>query len=118
MDSNGANSRQIAAPEKAAQSFSRGSWIFPVVWSPNGKRLAYIECHGTTAPDPAEDTFSLRTRDAGGGDLQVVLSNPQLEQALWWDSDGRILYAYRENPLTERTDQGIYSVRVDERKSN
>ena len=114
MDSNGANSRQIAVPDKADQLFARGSWIFSVVWSPNGKRLAYIECHGTTAPDPAEDAFSLRTRDAGGGDLQIVQSDPELQPALSWQSDGRIFYAHRNDPLSERTDDGVYSVRVSE----
>jgi Tol biopolymer transport system component len=86
-----------------------------VVWSPSGKRLAYIERHGVTAPSPADDTFSLETLDANGGDLQVVLTDSRVAPAIWWAADGRILYAYRENPASERGDQGVYSIPVDER---
>ena len=76
--------------------------------------MAFIERHGTTAPDPAEDAYSLRTRDADGGDLQVVLDDPHLGQALWWGADERIFYAHRQDELSERTDQGVYAVRVRE----
>jgi hypothetical protein len=65
------------------------------------------------APLPLERSFSLR--DANGGDLQIVLNNNRLKQALSWVADGRILYAYREDPTSERSDQGVYSIRVDER---
>ena len=115
-DADGSNSRKIAESGKPDQPNSRGSWIFPVVWSPDGKRLAYIERHGVTAPEPAEDTYSLLTRDANGGDPQVILKDdPRLRLALWWAADGRIFYAYRDNPASERGDEGVYGIRVDER---
>jgi DNA-binding winged helix-turn-helix (wHTH) protein/Tol biopolymer transport system component len=113
MDSDGANPRKIAATEKPGGP--SGSQIWPVVWSPGGQRIAYIESHGLAAPPPAEDSFSLQTRDANGGDLQVVLNDSRLKQALCWAADGRILYAYDDDPISERTDQGVYSIRVDER---
>jgi DNA-binding winged helix-turn-helix (wHTH) protein/Tol biopolymer transport system component len=115
MGSDGANPRKIAESGKPGQPNSR-SWIFPVAWSPGGQRLAYIERHGVSAPVPAEDTFSLLTRDANGGDLQVVLKDgPRLRSALWWAADGRILYAYHDDPENERGDEGVYSIPVDER---
>jgi DNA-binding winged helix-turn-helix (wHTH) protein/Tol biopolymer transport system component len=115
MNSDGANVRKIASVGKPDQTTERGRWIYPVVWSPSGKRLAYIERHGVTAPEPADDTFSLETRDANGGDLQVVLNDLRVAPAVWWAADGRILYAYREDPASERSDEGVYSIRVDER---
>jgi len=116
MDADGANARKIAESGKPDQSNFRGSWIFPVVWSPDGKRLAYIERHGVSAPEPAADTFSLRTLNANGGDLQVVLQDdPRLAAALWWAEGGRIFYGYGDNPAQERGDHGVYSIAVDER---
>jgi DNA-binding winged helix-turn-helix (wHTH) protein/Tol biopolymer transport system component len=109
MDSDGANRRKIAVAETP-----RGR-ISPVVWSPRGQRIAYIESQGLAVFDPEEDSFSLQTRDANGGDLQLVLSDTRLKEALCWTGDGRILYAYREDPASERSDEGIYSIRVDER---
>jgi DNA-binding winged helix-turn-helix (wHTH) protein/Tol biopolymer transport system component len=113
MDSDGANRRKIAAAETADRPL-RGR-IWPVVWSPRGRRIAYIESHGLAVLQPEEDSFSLQTRDANGGDLQVVLSDTRLKQALCWVADGRILYAYRDDPSSERSDEGVYSIRVDER---
>jgi DNA-binding winged helix-turn-helix (wHTH) protein len=116
MDSDGTNARKIAESGSRDHANLRGSWIFRVAWSPGGQRIAYIECHGAAAPEPAEDTFSLLTRDANGGDPQVVLKDdPGLGPALWWAADGRILYAYRGDPSSERGDEGINSISVDER---
>ena len=116
MNSDGTNARKIAESGKPDQPNFRGSWIFPVVWSPDGKRLAYTERHGVAAPEPAADTLSLRTVNANGDDLQVVLKDdPRLASALWWAEDGRIFYGYSDNPAQERGDHGVYSIAIDQR---
>ena len=40
--------------------------------------------------------------------------DPRLRPALWWTADGRNFYAYRDNPASERGDEGVYAIRVDE----
>ena len=113
MDSDGANRRKIAVAGTTDKAL-RGR-IWPAVWSPRGQRVAYIESHGLAVLDPEEDSFSLQTRDASGGDLHVVLKDTRLKKALCWNTDGRILYAYRQDLASERSDEGLYSIRVDER---
>jgi Tol biopolymer transport system component len=113
MDSDGANRRKIAVAETADKSL-RGR-IWSVAWSPRGQRIAYIQSRDIAVLNPEEDSFSLQTRDANGGDPQVILGDTRLKQALYWVADGRILYAYREDPASERSDEGVYSIRVDER---
>ncbi len=57
--------------------------------------------------DPPLFANSLLTRDANGGDLQVVLKDDsRLRPALWWTADGRILFAYLNDPTSEREDTG------------
>ena len=114
MDSDGANPRKVVSAGRRDQPNSLGSSIHPMAWSPGGQRIAYIEGHFATAPDPAEQTFSLETIDANGAGSTVVLDDPRIGMALWWAADGRILYSYREDPAGERSNYGVYSVRVDE----
>lgn len=74
MDSDGANARRLAVARKADQPNLGDGWIQHAAWSPNGTRLAYVEAHLAT-PDPPLFANSLLTRDANGGDLQLVLKD-------------------------------------------
>jgi DNA-binding winged helix-turn-helix (wHTH) protein/Tol biopolymer transport system component len=110
MSSDGSNPHKIAAATQTSQL----GVIFPFVWSPNGQHIAYIEGHPGGSPTPAEDDrFTLRTCDANGGDLQVILDDNRLRHALAWAPDGRILFAYREDPTSDRGDEGVRSIQVD-----
>lgn len=116
MGPDGTNPRKIAAAENSNEPvWTRRIWS--VTWSPHGQRIAYIQSHGLGLIDNSaeDDNFSLQTRDANGGDLQVVSNDPRLKPALFWVADGRILYAYLEDAASERRDQEVRSIQVDER---
>lgn len=116
MGSDGSNPHRIAFASQPEGSGPRISQIFPVTWSPDGRRIAYIERAEGPSPTPVENAlFSLRTCDADGGDLQVVLKDPRLRPALSWPLRNRILFAYREDAETEHSDQGVRSITVDPR---
>jgi Tol biopolymer transport system component len=111
MSSDGSNPHKIAAASQTSQS----SYIFPFVWSPNGQHIAYIEGHWGGSPTPGGDAlFALRTCDANGGDVQVILDDNRLRRALAWAPDGRILFAYQQDPMSDRIDEGVGSFRVDQ----
>jgi len=114
MDADGSNPHKIA---EAGQRADPGcpSGILSSAWSPNSRRIAFIERYGFARLTPAADLSSLWTRDAEGGDLQVIFKNNWLGSALSWLADGRILFATRSNPASERDDEDMRSVRVDER---
>ena len=115
MDSDGANARRVALARKPDRPNLGDGWIQRAVWSPNGTRLAYVEAHLAT-PDPPLYANSLLTCDAKGVDLQVVLKDDsRLRPALWWTADGRILFAYLNDPKSEREDAGVDSISIDER---
>ena len=115
MDSDGGNSRKVVSAATHGQQVSMPSRIFNSAWSPNGKRLAYLEQHFIAGPDPVRPIFSLQTIDLNGGNPTVVLEDPRIGTALWWTPDGRILLAYREDPAGRQNNFGVYSIRVDER---
>jgi DNA-binding winged helix-turn-helix (wHTH) protein len=117
MDSDGANARRVALARKPDKPNLGDGWIQHAAWSPNGTRIAYVEAHlATTQADPPQFANSLLTRDANGGDLQVVLKDDsRLRPALWWTADGRILFAYLNNPTSEREDTGVDSIAINER---
>jgi DNA-binding winged helix-turn-helix (wHTH) protein/Tol biopolymer transport system component len=116
MGSNGFNPHRIAVAGDAEGSGIRISQIFPVTWSPDGRRIAYIERELGPSPSPVEDAlFSLRTCDASGGDLQVILKDARLRPALSWPEKDRIVFAYREDLASEHSDEGVRSMGVDPR---
>ena len=51
-----------------------GSWIYPVVWSPTGQRLAYIERHFAALRSCRAHLF-VETIDTNGRDSTVVLDD-------------------------------------------
>ncbi|HEX8892891.1 MAG TPA: winged helix-turn-helix domain-containing protein, partial [Terriglobales bacterium] len=112
MDSDGANARRIALARKPDKPNLGDGWIQQVAWSPNGTRFAYVEAHlANSLGDPPQFANSLLTSDTNGGDLRVVLKDDaRLRSALWWTADGRILFAYLNNPTSEREDTGVNSI--------
>jgi DNA-binding winged helix-turn-helix (wHTH) protein/Tol biopolymer transport system component len=115
MDSDGANSRKVVSAATRYHQVSMPGKIYPLVWSPNGNRLAYVEHHFVAGPDPVGPTFSLQTIGRNGDSPTVVLDDPRIGPALWWTPDGRILFAYREDPAGKQNNYGVYSIRIDER---
>ena len=115
MDSDGANSRRVVSPETRGQQVSMPARIEPWAWSPNGKRLAYIEHHFVAGPDPVGPTVSLGTIDPNGGSPTVVLDDSRIGAALWWAPDGRIFSPTARTLPSKQNNYGVYSIEVDER---
>ena len=115
MAADGSNPRKIAEtspPEGPTHSLSS---IVSPAWSPNSRRIACIEHHWFAAFAPLTGLSSIWTRDADGGDLQVIIQDTLLGFALSWAPDGRILFASHANTAGERADEEVRSIRVDER---
>jgi DNA-binding winged helix-turn-helix (wHTH) protein/Tol biopolymer transport system component len=117
MGTDGSNPHKIAEASQGVQrpGFS-GAWIYPPVWSPNSQRIARIERQPISDPNPGGAIpSSLWTRNADGSDPQMLVKDSSLGSGVAWSPDGRILFASRVNDVGDREDQGVRSVRVDER---
>src|SRR6516164_694498 len=105
VESDGSNARRVVQA-------SSGSGISSVAWSPNGRRLAYMRFVGFGYL--AGNKYTLETADLSGGTPTVLKTSAQLVPTLCWAPDRRLLYAYRDDPASERWDSGVWSVRVSE----
>ncbi|HKV61314.1 MAG TPA: winged helix-turn-helix domain-containing protein [Candidatus Acidoferrum sp.] len=90
-----------------------GDNIDALVWSPDGRRIAYVVSRYQLGWDDAE--VALYIRDIAGGDLSRVLSSPRLRSALAWTPDGRLIYSLSELPPNSQNDTNLWAVRVDSR---
>ena len=116
IGADGSNPHKIAEASPPAAPGYLNRRIWPPAWSPNSRRIAYLERYDVAGLAPAStDLSSLWTRDAEGGDLQAIFKDAWLGPRLAWAPDGRILFASRANPASERDDEDIRSIRVDER---
>lgn len=116
MGADGSNPHKIAEATRPAAPGYLNRWILPPAWSPNSRRIACMERYGVAGLAPAStDLSSLWTRDADGGDLQMIFKDAWMGPRLAWAPDGRILFASRANPASERDDEDMRSIRVNER---
>jgi DNA-binding winged helix-turn-helix (wHTH) protein/Tol biopolymer transport system component/tRNA A-37 threonylcarbamoyl transferase component Bud32 len=91
---------------------SEDETFFWAVWSPDGRRVAYVKVHGP--PDHGE--VSIETRDLKGGQPTVIVSGPRLNSynmIAWLPSD-RFVYTMQEHEQA-RDRENLWEVRVDTR---
>jgi len=126
MGTDGSNLHRIAdaaAPgESIPLGYGSGSQpltgvrLSAVAWSPDGGQLAYLRLLKEGARSTLlEAKRSLETVGVDGGKPKVLRISTQLLPVLCWAIDGRLFYAYRDNPASEREDSGIWSVRVNQK---
>jgi Tol biopolymer transport system component/DNA-binding winged helix-turn-helix (wHTH) protein len=126
MGSDGSNLHRIAdatAPEASiplgygtASQPLTGVHLSGVAWSPDGRQLAYVRRLKEGARSTLLDAkHSVETVGVDGGRPKVLRISTQLLPVLCWAVDGRVFYAYRDNPASERADSGIWWVRVNQK---
>jgi Tol biopolymer transport system component/DNA-binding winged helix-turn-helix (wHTH) protein len=90
--------------------------ISRLAWSPDGNRIAYIRGFAPTYIDLAtENRCALETVDTNDGTRKTLMDSAQLRPAVAWSADGRLLYAYRDDAGGDRSDIGIWAVRLNQK---
>jgi Tol biopolymer transport system component/DNA-binding winged helix-turn-helix (wHTH) protein len=102
--SDGADSHRLLVEVDALTRFG------PVVWSPDGKQLAYLKVRG----GPVSIHGSLETIRITSGQPRVILAGPHFKEALCWSQDGRIFYSNAGQQDPNLADTGIWAIPVDE----
>jgi len=114
MSSNGENPHEFVRPTDVKESGYVGAEVSAVSWAPSGQRIAYTEHHSTMSPSSSADLFWLQTRDLISGKSQLILSDGRIGPGeICWAPDGRIIYPLRTDPTNERSDYGVWAIRVD-----
>lgn len=94
--SDGQNPHRFVAPSDPNESQIIGAEVTAVSWSPDSRRLAYIERHKAIAHSRIGDQSWILTRDLHGAPPQLILRDHLLApEDLGWARDGRLLYALR-----------------------
>jgi len=109
MGASGEDPRRIFAADG-------GKYPLSVVWSPDGKRIAYEYFNS----GPAGWEWRLETRDLKGGRPVLVVSDPRFSGRLagghCWLPGGRLIYSLGEAPpgQMDAADANLWEIQVDE----
>ena len=101
VNASGEGARRIVA---APSGYSLGGRL---IWSPDGRRVAY----GKRKPDE----FTIESYDLDSGRTNVILSDPK-GASFCWARGGQIIYARQEDPPNE-TSANLWDIRVDPRSA-
>ena len=113
MEFNGANARRIVNAAAGLDPAYAGSELSPVVWSPTGERIAYIQFD--FSPTLNGHRHSIWTRDSNGLDPQLVMTGTGLRWALYWAADGRIIYSFHEDESNDDAAHSLWAIKADSR---
>ena len=104
VGASGENPRKLATGDE-------GTGFAQVVWSPNGRRIAYQEFRDVLG---SFDCI-LEDRDLQGGPPVMIVSDAKLcqnPQGIQWAPDGRLIYSLAE-PSPNQNDSNLWEVGVD-----
>jgi Tol biopolymer transport system component/DNA-binding winged helix-turn-helix (wHTH) protein len=109
FSSDGQNPRQLIP--------ASGDVFGSVVWSPNGRKLAFIRYKYGASHHESEN--SLEVFDLSNGQSHVLLSSPALADSVVWGPDGRLIYSLQERDPSPSIksgdgDSNFWALRVDE----
>jgi Tol biopolymer transport system component/DNA-binding winged helix-turn-helix (wHTH) protein len=96
FSSDGQNQRQLIA--------ASGDVIGAVVWSPRGRKLAFVRYKYGASHHESENTIEIY--DVENSRTHVLLSNPALADSMVWSPDGRLIYALQERTPTPAVKSG------------
>jgi Tol biopolymer transport system component/DNA-binding winged helix-turn-helix (wHTH) protein len=108
MQANGEQARKVLGEP--------GDNVDALVWSPDGRRIAYILSRYKLGWEDAE--VSIYIRDLASPEVSLILSSPRLRGALAWTPDGRLIYALGELPPNSQNDTNLWAVKLDSRGSH
>lgn len=107
MQANGEQSRKVLGEP--------GDNVDALVWSPDGRRIAYILSRYKSGWEDAE--ISIYIRDLASPEVSLVLSSSRLRGALAWTPDGRLIYSLGELPPNSQNDTNLWAIKLDSRGS-
>ena len=96
FSSDGQNSRRLTA--------ASGDVFGAVVWSPHGRKLAFVRSKYGASHHESENTLEIY--DVGNSRTHVILSNPALADSMIWSPDGRLIYSLQERTPTPSVKSG------------
>ena len=121
-DADGRTQHRLAAhgPEHSGKSTT----VWSATWSPDGRRIAYIERQWFPSFGAVGDENFLYTSKADGSDSRLVLQENSLGSVvvenghalpppLCWSPDGRLYFAPQPQSKSGSQDHSIWSVAVD-----
>jgi DNA-binding winged helix-turn-helix (wHTH) protein/Tol biopolymer transport system component len=113
MESNGASARRIVNGADGLDPAYVGTILVPVVWSPTGRRIAYIQHYWSGAVTREGVSSSIWTRDSSGGNPALVMTGTKIGDAVYWASDGRLLYSVHEETSSNTATDSLWAIKVD-----
>ena len=122
MDSSSENPHLFFKPEPDPSGVTQtDTWA--ASWSPDGKRIAYIQRKSVPSTYPSGDRFFVFTRKVDGSDPKLVVqdsrmdyfTSSELRPVLCWAPNGRLYFALRSHAQGDTSEHSVWSIAVNQK---